>query len=370
MSDKLFSLIPMTMIEISAQQQIYTALKMPFLKKLAIMPDVHTGYSLPVGGVALLEGVVSPAYVGYDIGCGMCCIRTGLEFDDVIKDCEKTFKKLMSTVPCGVGLRGNTKEYSPFKSALGDKNLDQKVNAELFNQLGTLGGGNHFIEIGTDKNGNLTITIHSGSRNPGHSVGGHYMKLAKKNDTHLPGDFLDLSSDLGKAYLEDMNFMLQYALDNRKMMMCLILDALKLSDDFMDEMINENHNHAIVETKYGSNMVLHRKGATPADLDQLGVIPGNMRDGVYITRGLGNEEYLSSASHGAGRKGSRKWAKEKFELEAFEKSMKGIIANVSKHTLDECPFAYKDISDVIAAQEGIVVEVIDYIKPLINLKGI
>ena len=131
-------------------------------------------------------------------------------------------------------------------------------------------------------------------------------------------------------------------------------------------MINETHNHAIVQE---DGKVLHRKGATESLKGQLGVIPGNMRDGVYVVEGLGNETYLNSSSHGAGRKGSRKWAKNKIKLEQFKEEMKGIVANVRKNTIDESPGAYKDINEVIAAQEGIVINVVDYIKPIINVKG-
>ena len=141
-------------------------------------------------------------------------------------------------------------------------------------------------------------------------------------------------------------------------------------------MINENHNHADLASEYGENILIHRKGATPAELDQIGIIPANMRDGVYITRGLGNKEYLSSSSHGAGRMMSRAQAapkkdKEKINklMNKFKKQMEGIIANVSENTLDEAPNAYKDINMVIQRQEGIVIEVIDHIRPLINIKG-
>lgn len=212
--------------------------------------------------------------------------------------------------------------------------------------------------------GKLSITIHSGSRNPGHSVGGFYMQVSRNEDKKLPNGFLDLYGQIGQSYIADMEFMLEYALANRALMMTNVMKILGLRmQDY--SMINENHNHAIT---IGAD-VLHRKGATPADKDQLGVIPGNMRDGVYITRGLGNEEYLSSASHGAGRRLSRTKAKETLSYDTFVSQMEGIVGVVNKKTLDEAPDAYKDINLVIERQSGVVVDIIDFIKPCINIKG-
>jgi len=236
----------------------------------------------------------------------------------------------------------------------------------LYVQLGTLGGGNHFIELGKNRVGNLCITIHSGSRNPGHSIATYYMRLSKNIDKNLPNGFLNLDGEIGQAYLKDMEFAQDYALENRKIMMKKVLDILGLSwNQYKRKMVNENHNHAIV-TEDG---VLHRKGATPADKGQIGIIPGNMKDGVYVTIGLGNEEYLSSASHGAGRTMSRTKIKEMVTLSDFCDSMVGIIAKVEKSTIDESCFAYKDLDVVIGMQEGIVIDIVDKVKPLVNVKG-
>jgi tRNA-splicing ligase RtcB len=376
--DKLKSLIPMSEIEEEAKKQIYKALDQDFLKKLVIMPDVHAGYDLPIGGVALLDGMISPSYVGYDIGCGMTNITFDISAREVLKDeREKVhfFNRIYQEIPTGFESRRHSlnektvapylKEHFPrnglYSSFSGDKNLTRDINEKLYSQLGTLGGGNHFIEIGCDNQDKLSVTIHSGSRNLGHKVASFYMKQ---------GRFLEISSDLGRAYQRDMEFALQFALANRKYMMDIVLEILGFNEKernlyLQQRMINENHNHAEVT----ADGVLHRKGATPAEKGQLGVIPGNMRDGVYITRGLGNEEYLQSASHGAGRVMSRKKAKSSLQLHDFEYTMKGIIAKVSRHTLDEAPFSYKDIGTVLNYQEGIVVEVINRVKPLINVKG-
>jgi len=362
--DKLRTLIPLYELEQEAQNQIYDALNLSFLKVMAIMPDCHVGYSLTIGGVALLDGVISPAYVGYDIGCGMCCIIS----DDThnIKGKEEIiFNKIYERIPVGFNSRERGLDYEEFKSASGDKDLDKKVLDRLWVQVGTLGGGNHFIEIGESLEGRLSITIHSGSRNIGHSIASYWMKLSKSVDKDLPDGFFHLDGEYGQNYLKDMKFAQEYALRNRKVMMEEVLGILNLHSRQMCNMINENHNHAIVT----SEGVLHRKGATPADKGQLGVIPGNMRDGVYVTKGLGNDEYLSSASHGAGRKFGRRKAKETIDLNNFIKDMKGIVCKADKDTLDESPEAYKNINDVMSRQEGIVVSVENFIKPLINIKG-
>jgi len=371
--DKLSTLIPMYLLEQGAQQQIYNALDLDFLIKLAIMPDCHTGYTLPIGGVALLNTVISPEYVGYDIGCGMCYICTRLlakEFFKKEKEKLKFFDTIYEMIPVGFNSNQTGIDYKEFKSASGHRDLNDKVAAKLHIQLGTLGSGNHFIEIGENNEGYITITIHSGSRNMGHSIASYHMNRCKYDDPDLPQGFLHLHSDSGNQYLQDMNFALDYALENRKVMMRNVLSLFGYNDREIEtlinnHMINENHNHAVLR----GDQVLHRKGATPAKKGQIGIIPGSMKTGVYITEGLGNEEYLSSASHGAGRKMSRTKAKKQINLDRFKGQMKGIVAKVGKSTLDEAPDAYKDLHDIIKEQIGIVIKTVDYSKPLINIKG-
>jgi len=370
--EKLKTLIPLHELEQEAQQQIYNALKLDFLKTLAIMPDCHTGYTLPIGGVALLDGVISPDYIGFDEGCGMCCIVTDMLASKLNKKhWEKIFKKIYDIVPVGVGVP-RTKAYydiPQFKTASGDKDLQKKVVDKQYVQVGTLGSGNHFIEIGENRTGHVVITIHSGSRNIGHSIADYYMRLSRMVDKHLPDGFLDLNSEHGITFSIDLEFSLQYALDNRMLMMIDVMGILGFNGHdqtiYLRQMINENHNHAIIR----DDGVLHRKGATPAELGVLGVIPGTMKSGVYITKGLGNEEYLSSASHGAGRKMSRNVAKKSISLEQHKKWMDGIIAKVDKSTLDEAHGAYKNLATVINQQEGILIDVVDYVKPIVNIKG-
>ena len=366
-TQKIKSLIPMHEIEQGAQKQIYDNAEIPFVLKLAIMPDCHQGYDLPIGAVALVEDHICPSYVGYDIGCGMTFMNSDLPVDEYsVERKQKIYDDIVKVIPVGFNENqdGTTYEHN-FESAFGDKELTNAVNEKLGRQYGTLGSGNHFIEIGTNHQRLICVTIHCGSRRPGWLIGNWYMNKAKQNISAPYKKFFDINSALGQAYLSDMNFALQYSLDNRKRILQKVCNVLNVK---MSIHINENHNHAVIydEDKY---LVLHRKGATPADKGQLGVIPGSMLTGTYITSGRGNDEYLSSASHGAGRKMGRGFAKKNIDLDHFKEQMKGIVANVSEETLDEAPDAYKDLEYVINAQRGIVIDVVDHIDPLINVKG-
>ena len=369
-TDKLKSLLPLDQIEQGALKQIFDNLSDERLLKLVIMPDVHKGYDLPIGGVALVDQHISPSYVGYDIGCGMCAINTGILTSDLFPDQHSKqvlFDRILSHIPVGLGGRRNKAPFPAFKSRANDQSFITKVNKGVQSQLGTLGSGNHFIEISKGRDGFCWVTIHSGSRNVGYTVGSWYMSKTKK----MRDKFLAIDSPLGQSYLSDMNYCLEFALENRRRMISDVLSLMKIPDHKIEHllnsiMINENHNHAVV---HGDGTVLHRKGATPADAGQPGIIPANMRDGIYITEGLGNDTYLSSASHGAGRVMSRNEGKRKIKLEDFKQTMQGIIARVNKGTIDEAPFVYKDIHAVIAAQDGIVIKVIDHLQPLINVKG-
>ena len=364
-NSKLVTLIPLGEIEPEALEQLEKALNHEFVKKIAVMPDIHMGYDLPIGAVALTENIISPSFVGYDIGCGMCQVRLPDKEKILIPDQRQAqwiHDRIKKSIPVGFASHNHPKDYKTFASALHDDKFSKLINTKLQTQLGTLGGGNHFMEIGKNDTGDLFLTIHSGSRHSGHQVAERYMKIGK---------YIQLDSEAGRAYERDMNFMLEYALANRlDMAKNIVTKILEYSEhqwinDILPTLINENHNHAIVTPKG----VLHRKGATPAAKGQLGVIPGNMRDGVYITRGLGNETYMSSASHGAGRAMSRTKAKSLISLHDFKETMNGIAADVSGHTIDEAPAAYKNLDDVMRMQNHIVIEIVDYIKPIINIKG-
>ena len=364
-SHKLVSLIPLENVESEALDQLQTALNRDFVKKVVVMPDIHAGYDLPIGTAVLTDNIISPSFVGYDIGCGMCQVKLPDKGKVLIPD-ERSAKnihsQIKSAIPVGFSSHRKSREYFHFNSASEDKKLSASINEKIQTQLGTLGGGNHFIEIGKNKADDIFITIHSGSRNAGHQIAEYYMKTGK---------YLQLDSESGAAYQKDMSFMLDFALANRlEMTMTIVTQILgytqrQWKSEILPTLINENHNHAEVRP----DGVLHRKGATPASAGQPGVIPGNMRDGVYITRGLGDEAYLCSASHGAGRLMSRKKAKSSISIDDFRSAMKGIAADVSGHTIDESPAAYKNLDEVMQMQNHIVVDLIDHVKPLINIKG-
>ncbi len=228
---------------------------------------------------------------------------------------------------------------------------------------------NHFIEIGYDSKDRIWVIIHSGSRGIGHGTATHYMRIAsgdgKAREGHYP---LDVLSPEGKDFIMDLNFTTAFALQNRLEILVGINEAIRSfvsGNMIMNKLINRNHNHA--ELRDG--LWIHRKGATHADKGMMGVIPGNMRDGSFIVEGKGNPDSLYSSSHGAGRKFSRKIAKTKLNVDDFRKEMEGIISQVGKETLDESPGAYKDIFKVMELQKELV-EVIEVIKPIINVKAI
>jgi tRNA-splicing ligase RtcB len=339
------------------------------------MPDAHKGYTLPIGSVVKTKDAIVPAYVGYDIGCGMCAIKTTFKKAEVTEYRDDIFQRIRETVPVGRACHDAPVTLTELERSQMDPSRLTKVGQEVYVarngavQLGTLGGGNHFIEIGYDKLDKVWVIIHSGSRGFGHGLASHYMKVASSSDKAREGHFpLAVGSDQGKAYMNDLSYALDYALLNRKLMIARVLGAMNYYVDGegrWDMLINRNHNHA----ELLPNMeVIHRKGATHAEDGMMGVIPGNMRDGSFIVRGKGNPESMSSSSHGAGRVLSRSKAKEEVSMEEFKESMDGITACVHEGTLDESPMAYKNIFEVMEQQADLV-DVVARVKPLINVKG-
>ena len=397
--------------------QFYEAMKLDCNVQGALMPDSHAGYTLPIGAVIKSNGKIFPSYVGYDIGCGMCAIKTNIKAETLSKEDLIALKeKVIKLIPTGKTRHLDAKKINVNEPAT-------KLVKNIFNntgvyQLGTLGGGNHFIEVGKGEDDFVNIIIHSGSRNLGKQVAEFYMKeaaiqsidekryidefnSAPKNvkwmksiqkgkssidtyndackefvyrrtrarfNTNIEGHYgLDINSEKGKEYIMDMNFALEYALANRKEMVQQVVNAMGdvLNIEIKTErFINRNHNHA--EMKNG--FVIHRKGATHADKGMYGVIPGNMKDGSFIVIGKGCEASMNSSSHGAGRVLSRRKAKDTLDLNTFHKSMEGIITNHTDGTLDEAPLAYKNIFEVMELQEDLV-EVVERVTPLLNIKG-
>ena len=360
--DKIAWTLPESEVEADALRQIHNVAALPEIKRMVILPDVHTGYDLPIGCAVLAAGRISPSFVGYDIGCGMLHQNIGSDVEILADEAgrREVYARILELIPVGLGGKfRETQDCAEFESASGDKNLTRKVSDIASVQIGTLGAGNHFIEIGLNSRGEYGVTIHSGSRNAGHAIASHYMAL---------GRLFDLDSKNGRYYAEDMDWALEYALENRKRMLEAVLLAIfgHVAPRFSASFINENHNHAVI-LKRGE--VLHRKGATPADKGQLGIIPINQRDGTYITKGLGNEAFLCSASHGAGRTMSRNAARKLITPDRLAGQMRGIICRTDKSVCDEGPDAYKHADTIIARQNGLLVEVIDHFRPVLVVKG-
>ncbi len=357
-----------------------------FVVSASLMPDAHLGYVAPIGAVLKTKDFIVPSWVGFDIGCGLIAIKIkGKDLVEHVREKQdEIYNKVMRKIPMGVGKYNKPKNISQktkkeFKSLLEkfekgayEKNVLNYFRTTAIKHLGTLGAGNHFIELGFSQKAEkeLWLIIHSGSRGIGHTVAKKYMIKAsgKKEKLGYEKTFpLDKNSKLGKEYLNVLDFGLDYALLNRLEMAYGVIQVLKdvLKKDIKFELwVNKNHNHAVYEKGY----FIHRKGATPAKKGEKGVIPGNMRDGSYLVMGKGNSKFLNSSSHGAGRNISRSGAKEKYTMKQFKKSMEGIKATISNKTIDELPMAYKDFSKVMDAQKKSI-KIIKHIKPIINWKG-
>ncbi len=366
-------------IEGLALNQFYSAMKMEFAVQGALMPDAHAGYALPIGAVVATEGVLVPSWVGYDQGCGMSALPIPVDASAVRQNAKPIFDALYREIPTGFSV--NERSRSPSTetrlnvadlSEEGRRIAEGEGNKDWHRSRGSLGGGNHFMEIGVDESARVWAVIHSGSRGVGHGLATHYMKLASPDGRPRDGHYgFRADSPAGEAYANDLAWALAFALENRLEMMHRIVNVMD-SEVGLDaapewgDLINRNHNHA--EIKDG--LWIHRKGATQAEAGMMGVIPGNMRDGSFIVRGKGNPDALYSSSHGAGRVLGRKDAKAKLDLGEFERVMSeaGVVACVELSTLDESPFAYKDIFAVMAQQRDLV-EVLHHIRPLINVKG-
>ncbi len=355
-----------------------------FVVKAALMPDAHKGYAAPIGAVLVTKDAVVPAWVGFDIGCGMTSAHIkGIDLVKKVKEnLDLIFDKVKEQIPMGMGEIQKHKDnlteetYKEFKDlvrkfakgAHHKQILDFIMNAAA-RHIGSLGDGNHFVEMGVDEENELWVTVHSGSRGIGYKVAEKYMKKSAGKDANYESTHpLDVNSELGQEYLNVLDFGLDFALLNRKELIKKTVIGLSkaLGEELEFEIwVNKNHNHAI---KNSEGLYVHRKGATPAEKDERGVIPANMKDGCFLVEGLGNADFMHSSSHGAGRVLGRRDATKKLSMEEFKKSMEGIKGTVSEGTLDEAPMAYKNIYEVMEAQKESV-KVIKHLKPLINWKG-
>jgi tRNA-splicing ligase RtcB len=380
--------------ESALQQAIAIANHPAIVNHMSLMPDTHAGMGMPIGGVAALSNAISPNLVGVDIGCGMCAFYTGYKLGKIQNKLKEIRKGIAEGIPVGFNHRDPTWIDSAYPKvitaldAFDDFNIiniekatgglvdDRKVRA----QIGTLGGGNHFIEIQKDQNNGVWVMIHSGSRNVGKQVADLYNRkaIAKclKWHTALPGKnlaFLPYDDTLGQEYLRAMNFSLEFALANRRIMMMVVAEVftknkLAWPELWEDDMINIHHNYASIEHHFGRDLIVHRKGATLARAGTVGIIPGSMGTSSYIVKGLGNPESFMSCSHGAGRKMSRSQAKKTIDISDFRLKMKGIECDATVGHLDEAPQAYKDIDDVMRQQADLV-EITTKLFPLAVIKG-
>jgi tRNA-splicing ligase RtcB len=355
-------------IEPKTMNQFYDAMKCDFVVRGALMPDAHLGYSIPIGAVVATDGHIVPAWVGYDIGCGVGALKTTFKKSDIVDQTEKIFNGIYRAIPTGMNRNDHSSTWKEAEAIECTKTCRENFDINGLKQLGSLGSGNHFIEIGYDENDDIWIIIHSGSRNLGHKTATHYMKLASNSNKAREGNYsLEVTSVEGENYIMDLNFCLEFALRNREIMLERVVREIKHYCEGganFRSLINRNHNHAT----FKDGLWIHRKGATHAEAGMEGVIPGNMRDGSFIVEGKGNPDSLYSSSHGAGRILSRRQAKENISLDDFKESMVGIKAKVIQGTIDESPFAYKDIFHVMKEQEELV-EVKHRVIPLINIKA-
>jgi tRNA-splicing ligase RtcB len=348
---------------------------------IALMPDAHVGFGMPIGGVLATKDVIIPNAVGVDIGCGMCSLRTSSNFVS-----NNNLKKILSiirqTVPVGFKHHSKAQDerYMPESDILGTDSIVDREYQSALKQIGTLGGGNHFIEIQRGSDGFLYIMIHSGSRNIGKQVADYYNKLAgklreKRNDIPINWqlDYLYLDSDEGQKYIKEMQYCIKFALANRTLMMERAKEAFAEVTGYydFDEMINIPHNYASEEVHFEQKVLVHRKGATSAKRGQIGIIPGSQGSKSFIVEGLGNVESFNSCSHGAGRTMGRNEAQKNLSLEKEinHLDLMGVIHSIrNKKDLDEAPSAYKDIIRVMENQTDLVKVLIE-LYPLAVIKG-
>ncbi|MDD5988836.1 MAG: RtcB family protein [Bacteroidales bacterium] len=373
-------------VEESAMRQIENLAALPFLHHhLAIMPDVHAGMGMPIGGVLACDGAVIPNAVGVDIGCGMCAVKTNWRTDDLPVSVlrKEIMKGIRERIPLGKEhhKEAQAETYLPQGYDIDKLEIVKRRQNSIRHEVGTLGGGNHFIELQKDEDGCLWIMIHSGSRNLGKQVGDYYNKIAallnEKWHSEVPADFhlpfLPLGTREFGAYWNEMRYCIDFALCNRKLMMERIQEVMadSLQGIEFEPMINIAHNYAAFEHHFGKDVIVHRKGATLASKGVTGIIPGSQGTASYIVEGLGNPESFCSCSHGAGRVLSRKTAIRTLDMKAEVANLeaKGIIHAIRcQDDMQEASGAYKDIETVIA-NESDLVKVKTKLFPIAVIKG-
>lgn len=374
--------------EEGAKDQLRRISTLPFIYKwVAVMPDVHMGMGATIGSVIPTKGAIIPAAVGVDIGCGMIAQKTSLNAADLPNNLANIRARIEKSIPTG---RASHKKL-PKRFEQQWANLEHGYNSLLEkhpliehskkdNQLGTLGGGNHFIEICLDENDDVWVMLHSGSRGVGNNIARYFIELAredmKKWFVNLPDmnlAYFPEGTENFKDYMLAVNWAQEYARINREMMMSSVLLALKGTSElpeFTTEQtaVNCHHNYVDTETHFGEEVLVTRKGAISARAGELGIIPGSMGAKSFIVKGLGNEESFCSCSHGAGRIMSRTKAKEVISLEEHIAATEGIECRKDRGVIDESPKAYKNIDAVMDAQSDLV-EVVHTLRQIVCIKG-
>ncbi len=374
--------------ETEARLQLQRTASLPIIYKwVAAMPDVHVGIGATVGSVIPTKNAIIPAAVGVDIGCGMIAQKTSLRGSDLPDSLHSIRSRIERLIPVGrdehkhIPKQSNEawKHLEPGFRRLVEKNARIKDTKHI-EQLGTLGSGNHFIELCLDEADNVWIMLHSGSRGIGNLIGRHYIELAKRdmerNSIHLPDSNLSYFQE-GSKYFDDYFNAVQWAQDyartNRDIMMELVIKALRDSGELppftlLEQAVNCHHNYVEKEKHYGEDVYVTRKGAVRAQTGDLGIIPGSMGARSFIVRGKGNPESFNSCSHGAGRTMSRTQAKAVISLEQHRKATAGVECRKDANVLDESPSAYKNIDAVMAAQNDLV-EIVHTLKQVVCVKG-
>ena len=353
------------------------------------MPDTHYGMGATVGTVLATKGAICPAAVGVDIGCGMIAVKTNLKRGQ-LTDLPKLMHSIERSVPMSAGKFKQSitdsaqKRIDELAALAGDLDMDKKFGTNNWRyQLGTLGGGNHFIEICVDESGTIWVTLHSGSRGIGNKIGMHYIKIAQeqcaKNFIQLPDRdlaYLVEGSQEFDDYLRDLHWAQKFALLNREEMMDMVLKDISYAlysenghqSELEIERINCHHNFTQIEHHFDSNVWVTRKGAIEASVGKMAMIPGSMGTRSYIVSGKGCKMAFNSAPHGAGRRFSRTEARKRYTMEDFDKAMVGIEHRRNDVLLDEIPGAYKDIDEVMENAKELI-EIKYTLKQILNCKG-
>ena len=379
------------LVEEAARRQLVNISQLPIVHHhVAAMPDVHHGIGATVGSVIPTLRAIIPAAVGVDIGCGMIAARLSLTANEIDEaSLKKVFAQISRDVPVGFEQHDERDARSdaakPFKRGLRailDKHpgVEKRVgkNSSWVRQLGTLGGGNHFIEVCLDEAQRVWVMLHSGSRGIGNAIGTYFIALARqdaeRHQLHLPDRDLAYFAE-GAQHFEDyvaaVAWAQDYARANRAEMMDLVLAALRRhlpAFEVTTEAVNCHHNYVERETHYGESVWVTRKGAIRARAGDLGIIPGSMGTRSYIVRGKGGAEAFQSCAHGAGRRMSRTQAEKRYSVADLAEQTAGVVCRKDKGVLDEIPGAYKDIDEVMANQSDLV-EVLHTLKQIICVKG-